>query len=190
MRLSLFVPYLWYLIVQEIGVEILYTLKIIKTTGVYYNIYRPLAVTFFFFTFYRMEINSDVVKKFMRWMYIGYLAFVLLIFILTTALNSFSPYIALSSGFVICCFALSFLINYFNLDDPDQEKHWYPVVLITVGILAFYPVINIAFAFYKHLLAAKTLVFGTKLYQSIPEIMSIFMYSCFTYAFYLCRKKP
>ncbi len=189
MQLTLFIPYLWYLTVQEIGVEVLYDLEIVKTTGVFYNFYRPFSATIFFLTFYRMELNTGIVKKFMKRMYIIYLVFTLLTFVLTTALVSFSSYIALATGFVNCCFALSFLINYFNLDNAEQEKRWFPVILITAGMLVFYPVINISFAFYKHLLATEALVFDTKLYQSIPQIMSIFMYSCFIYAFYLCRKK-
>ncbi len=190
MQLSLFIPYLWYVNIQEIALDVLYKNGIISSSGVYYNIYRPLAVTCFFFIFYRLEITNALIRKFMLRMYVIYMTFAIITFILTTALKSFNSYLALATGFMICCFALSFLINYFNLDDPAEEKRWFPVVLITVGILAFYPVINISFAFYKHLLAAKTLVWGTKLYQSIPQIMSIFMYSCFTYAFYLCRKKP
>jgi hypothetical protein len=189
MQLSLFIPYLWYVAVQEISLEILYDIGVIKTTGIYYNIYRPLAVTVFFLIFYRMKINNAVIRRFMLRAYIIYLIFTLTTFILTAAWSGFSSYIALGTGFVICTFALSFLFNYFNLDNPVEETRWFPVIPITVGILAFYPVINISFAFYRHLLAAETLVFGTKLYNLIPKLMSIFMYSCFTYAFYLCRKK-
>jgi hypothetical protein len=64
-----------------------------------------------------------------------------------------------------------------------------PVIWITIGIVVFYPVVNISFAFYTHLVSYRSDFLGIKLYKVIPQLMSIFMYSCFNYAFYLCKKK-
>ena len=182
-------PYLWYVFIQETTLRILANTGVIKTTGFYYNIYRPIATTVFFLIFYRLTLNNTAARKLMHRMYIGYLAFTVFIFVFTNTLKYFSQYLSLATGFVISCFAILYLSSYFNLDNAEEERKWFPVILITVGVLAFYPVINISFSFYTHLLKSDVLVFGTKLYQSIPQIMSIFMYSCFTYAFYLCRKK-
>jgi hypothetical protein len=63
------------------------------------------------------------------------------------------------------------------------------VLWVVVGIVTFYPVVNIAFSFHKYLVAYEATLWGMKLYRMIPHIMSIFMYSCFTRAFYLCKKK-
>jgi hypothetical protein len=64
-----------------------------------------------------------------------------------------------------------------------------PHIWITIGVATFYPVISISLSFQKYLSANDATLFGLKVYQAIPQVMSIFMYSCFSYAFYLCQKK-
>jgi hypothetical protein len=39
------------------------------------------------------------------------------------------------------------------------------------------------------LYAREATLYGLKLYQAIPKVMSLFMYPLFSYAFYLCQKK-
>jgi hypothetical protein len=189
MQLSLFIPYLWYVSIQEVLLTILYDHKIITTTAVFYNIYRPVSATFFFTIFYKFSSNNPQVRKLMTKMYILYLIFMILDYTFVQPIHLFARYPALATGFLLSCFALLFLFNYFNLDNSRKEFQWFPVIPITVGMLAFYPVVNISFAFHSYLLYSEALLFGTKLYNIIPQIMSIFMYSCFTYAFYLCQKK-
>lgn len=188
-QLSLFIPYLWYLNLQEYGLTALWEYKIITSTAIFYNIYRPFSATVFFLIFYKLRSNNPPVRKLMARMYIVYLIFAFLLLGFSEPITHLNRYLSLATGFLISSFALLFLFNYFNLDNAEEERKWFPVIPISIGILAFYPVINISFAFYTHLLKSEVLVFGTKLYQSIPQLMSLFMYSCFTYAFYLCKKR-
>src|SRR5690606_8798004 len=104
-------------------------------------------------------------------------------------ISIFNNYISLCTGFMITLCGLLFLFNYFKLDNPAEEKKWLPVIWITIGLVVFFPVVNISFALYKHLLAYQATIFGQKLYRLIPQLMSIFMYTCFARAFYLCQKK-
>ncbi|HEX2629337.1 MAG TPA: hypothetical protein VHM26_10000, partial [Chitinophagaceae bacterium] len=79
--------------------------------------------------------------------------------------------------------------NYFKLDNPAEEKKWLPMLWITIGIVTFYPVVNISFTLYWQLQSYNnTTIGGIKIHQIIPRVMSIFMYSCFAWAFHLCRK--
>jgi hypothetical protein len=120
-----------------------------------------------------------------------------LLYLLAAAVNYsffesiFSPssYLPLARGFAITFYGLLFLSRYFNLDSSTEEKFWRPLLWITTGIVTFYPVISISVTFQKILAVNQATLYGLKLYQVIPQIMSIFMYSCFSYAFYLCRKK-
>ncbi|PZR27100.1 MAG: hypothetical protein DI535_11845 [Citrobacter freundii] len=187
-QLFLFVPYLWWVTIQEYGLLILTEMNVLTSTGIYYNIYRPVCTTAFAATFYHLSINAPV-KKLIGWIFAVYLLVTFTTFIFINPITVYNSYLSLASGFTITCCAIFFLFNYFNLDNSEEEKKWLPVVVISMGMIAFYPVVNISFAFYKHLLKNSAFVFGTKLYQSIPQLMSVFMYSCFTYAFYLCKKK-
>ena len=122
-------------------------------------------------------------------MLVIFLAVVAITFIFIQPITVYNSYLSLASAFVISCSGILFLFNYFSIDNIAEQKTWRPVVPITTGVLMFYPVVNIAFAFYKYILALEATIFGTMLYNAIPRIMSIFMYSCFAYAFYLCKKK-
>lgn len=189
MQLILFIPYLWYVNLQELGLTYLWEAGLIKSTAIFYNLYRPFSATMFFLIFHGLKSNNPPVKKLMERMFIVYLIFAFLLLGFTQPITSLNRYLSLATGFLISSFALLFLFNYFNLDNAKEEHKWFPVIPISIGILAFYPVINISFAFYTHLLKSEVLIFGTKLYQLIPQLMSLFMYSCFTYAFYLCKKR-
>jgi len=90
---------------------------------------------------------------------------------------------------LITFFATLFLYRYFLIDNLAKQQFWKPELWITIGIVFFYPVSAIAITFHKYLYDYNATLYGLKLYQAIPQLMSIFMYSCFCYAFYLCKKK-
>lgn len=185
---NIFTFYLPLLFVMEASMYIRFLISGIFSTGLIYNIYRPIMVTVFIIFYYRIPFNVSV-RKMILGLYAIYLAVTACTFLFIKTIKEFNSYLSLAGGFVVTCCGIFFLFNYFNLDNLAEEKKWRPVIWITIGVIAFYPVINISFAFYKDLLALRATIFGTPLYQAIPRLMSIFMYSCFTYAFYLCKKK-
>ena len=187
-RLFLFVPFLLLLFIQEI-LLFFYIQKWPKTsTGVVYNCYFVITTFFIALFYYSIPFNAAL-RKLILWMLFIYSVIVIFTFSFLQSLYVYNSYLTLASGAIITCCAVFFLFNYFNLDNRTLETHWLPVVWITLGIVVFYPVTNISFAFYKHLLAYRAEIFGLRLYNAIPQLMSIFMYGCFTYSFYLCKKK-
>jgi hypothetical protein len=185
--LSLFF-YLLYVCVQEAIVFYIRTKYPTSSTAVIYNLYRPISVCFFAFFFYRIPFNASV-RKLIVTMTVLFLVIAFVTFLYIQPLRLYNPYLSLASGMVITFCGIFFLFNYFNLDNRYEEEKWRPVFWITIGIAAFYPVVNISYAFYFLIKYYKAAIFGDALYASVPRIMSIFMYSCFAYAFYLCRKK-
>jgi hypothetical protein len=119
---------------------------------------------------------------------IVYLLFTIVIFTFLQSIHTLNKFLGTSGGLLITTLGIFFLFFYFTLDNTVHEKQWRPMIPITIGLVTFYPVINISKAFDKYLLALDVTVFGTELYNLIPQLMSIFMYSCFARAFYLCRK--
>lgn len=187
-QLSLFVPFLFLLSIQEIML-FFYTLNSpLRSTGIVYNIYTPVSTLFFSFFYSRIPFNNSV-RTLIRILTIIFLAATLFTYCFIQPVYIYNNYISLAGGFLITLCGILFLFNYFKLDNPKEEQKWLPVLWITIGVVAFYPVVNISFALYKYLLAYDATIFGKKLYKLIPQLMSILMYSCFIRAFYLCKKK-
>jgi hypothetical protein len=187
-QLTILIPYLCLLSIQEISVGFYVYNCDDCTTGIVYNIYKPISAIFLAFFYYNIPFNAPL-RKMIVWMIIVYLLITFFTFAFIHPINIYNNYLSLAGGLVITCCSIFFLFNYFNLDNRTLEKHWQPVVWISIGIVLFYPIVNISFSFYKHLLVLQADIFGIKVYNLIPRVMSIFMYSCFTYAFYLCKKK-
>ncbi len=184
--LGLFLPYLFLVFCQEMIAQF-YLLPRDISTGLLYNIYIPIATIFFSIFYYRNPVNKKV-----RWIILSLLALYLiaavLIQIYLHSFRTFIIYLLLPSGFVITCCAILFLFNYFSVDNTQAQKKWLPVVWISIGIVVFYPVVNIAYVLHNEIRVNNIRIWGLMLYQAMPQLMSIFMYSCFAYAFYLCRK--
>lgn len=187
-QLSFFIPFLFLLFIQELSV-IIYILKYpASSTGIVYNIYTPVSTLVFSLFYCRIPFNSPA-RKLITALLIVYLAATLFTYCCIQSIYIYNNYISLAGGFLIALCGILFLFNYFKLDNAQEEKKWLPVLWITIGVVAFYPVVNISFALYKYLVAYRATISGMKLYRLIPQLMSIFMYSCFIRAFYLCKKK-
>jgi hypothetical protein len=127
-------------------------------------------------------------KKLIAAITIIYLVLTLINYCFIESIFTASSYFTLARGIVLTFFALLFLFRYFNLDNIAEEKYWRPLIWVTAGIAVFYPVTSISLTFQKYLANEQATLYGMRLYQLIPQVMSIFMYNCFSYAFYLCRK--
>ena len=187
-QLSFFIPFLFLVFIQEITLFFYNLNPPIRSTGIVYNIYTPLSTLFFSFFYSRIPFNVSV-RPLIRILTIIFLAATLFTYCFIQPVYIYNNYISLAGGFLITLCGILFLFNYFKLDNHKEEIKWLPVVWITIGIVTFYPVVNISFALYKYLLAYQATIFGMKLYHLVPQLMSIFMYGCFIRAFYLCKKK-
>jgi hypothetical protein len=186
-QLIILLPYLIFVFIQETSLTILTRIGYISSTAIVYNIYRPLSAIVFAFIYYRIPFMLPV-RKLITSIVIIYICITLINYFFIESIFVTSSYLAVARGFVITLFAILFLFSYFNLDNTAEEKYWRPLIWITAGVTIFYPVISISITFQKFLAASNATLFSQKVYQLIPQVMSIFMYSCFSYAFYLCRK--
>lgn len=186
-KLLIMLPFLFLVFVQEVllGFPIIFDDK--SSNAIVYNIYQPVTVIVFGFIYYSLPLMWRV-KKLIAALIVLYLLIVTISYVFLTSIFSNNSYLPLVRGFLITLNALLFLSRYFNLDNSKEEKFWRPLLWITIGIATFYPVISISISFQKYLATSPTF-YGFRVYQTIPRAMSIFMYSCFSYAFYLCQKK-
>jgi hypothetical protein len=187
-NLYVLLPFLVLVFFQELIVNTGGLMGYITSNSVIYNIYRPITAIVFAFVYYRIPFMSPW-KKLIAGLTILYLTITFINYCFIESIFTTSSYLTLARGFVITFCAVLFLFSYFNLDNLAQEKYWRPLVWVTIGVVIFYPVISISTNFQKYLAATSATLYGMRLYQLIPQVMSIFMYSCFSYAFYLCKKE-
>jgi hypothetical protein len=186
-HLMILLPYLTYVFFQETILGLLYYLDYYKSNAIVYNIFRPFNVLAFFWIYYNLPFMASF-RKLIAWLTVMFLAVTVFDYCFLESIFKLSPYLPLARGFVITFYALLFLFRYFQLDNPEEEKFWRPLLWITTGIVIFYPVVSLSLSFQKFLSDDNATLFGNKLYNAIPQLMSIFLYSCFSYAFYLCKK--
>lgn len=186
-RVGFLLPYLAYVFVQEATLSALNALKPEFPNAIVYNLYRVLTVIVFAVFFSRVKF----LERWHRLIKITTIAFVL-ISILDHAflepITKNSSILGLVRGFILIVYGILFLFEYMQIESREEEKYWRPFLWITIGIVIFYPVISIALYLQAYLLAKSATLGPFKLYQLIPQVMSMFMYSCFIYAFHLCRK--
>jgi hypothetical protein len=183
-----FLPYLFLLCVQEIAMFFVSVYAPQRSTGVYYNFYTPVNALFYVYFYTSIPFNASI-RRIAWGLAAVFLAANLVTYVCIQSIKIYNSYLGLAGGFLITLCGILFLFNYFKLDNLTEEKKWQPVIVVTIGVVIFHPVVNISFALYKYLLAYQATVSGMKLYRLIPQLMSIFMYVCFTRAFYLCKKK-
>jgi hypothetical protein len=187
-KLYFFPFYLLAVFAQELVLSVTVFLHPSFSTGIFYNIYNPVNTLFFVWFYQQIPFNRQG-RKITAILLVAFLTTVIYTFCFLQSLQVYNNYLSLAGGFLITLSGILFLFNYFKLDNPEQEKMWLPVLWITIGLVTFYPVVNISFALYKYLLTYEATLFGHKLYRVLPQLMSIFMYVCFARAFYLCRKR-
>ena len=186
-KLVILAPFLTIVFFQESIPSVAAYLDYSFSTAVVYNIYRPISALVFSWIYYNVPFMSPL-KKLIAGLTIVYVFITLINYCFIKSIFINSSYLTLLRGFLITFCAILFLFRYLNLDNVKEEKYWRPLVWITAGIAVFYPVVTLSVTFQDYLNTEDATLFGFKLYRMIPQVISIFMYSCFSYAFYLCRK--
>ena len=159
-----------------------------KSNDLAYNIYRPVTVVVFAIIYYSIPIMSRF-RKMIIGITLVYLLLLVITFLFIVPIQRSNTSLTLARGACITFFAVFYLISLLLLDNIAEQKFWQPLNWVTIGVLVFYPVISISVGFQQYLYDNNATLLGFKLYQVIPRLLSIFMYGCFTYAFYLCKKK-
>lgn len=182
-KLGILMPFLFWVFTQEVTLFLFDTYSNIPN-AIAYHVYRVINVIVFAIIFYRIPSIAPL-RKLIVGLAALYILLNVLVFSFINPIQLPNTYLSLARGMVVSCYAIFFLFSYFSLDNLAEEKYWTPLLWICIGILIFYPVISLSLAFQLQLASTNKVA----IYRYIPQTMSIFMYGCFTYAFYLCKKK-
>jgi hypothetical protein len=184
--LVLFIPYLLYVFIQEL---ILYLGRINHwgvSTNFTYNIFRLVTVLTFALMYFHLPFMKAV-RKYIASLAILYTLIFVVSFVFIQSIYGPGSPLGMVRDLILSLYGLLFLYSYFNFDEVNEIHFWTPWIWITTGIVIFYPVSSLSITFQDRL--SGSIIDELRLYQLIPQAMSIFMYSCFSYAFYLCRKR-
>ncbi len=179
-------PFVLFVLIQEV---VLYVYGIEypnENTSIIYNFYRIINVLVFSFLFYKMPFQR-VIKRIILILVLLYLLLLIITFGFLQSVYDRNNYQATFSGLILTVYGFLTLFFYLNLDSSAEEKHWRYLIPLAIGLVTFYPVVNISQAFQDTL--KNVIIADMKLYNIIAQVMSIFMYCCFARAFYLCQKK-
>ncbi len=91
-------------------------------------------------------------------------------------------------GFFLALFALTFIYTKF-IDDDNTILINEPGFWIAFGVSLFFAGTSIVFSLYDLILKNNLDIFGVKLYNFIPRILSVVLYSSISIAIILCKKK-
>ncbi len=95
----------------------------------------------------------------------------------------------IASGFFIAVIALSYLYMKFMDDDDESLLISEPGFWIAFGVSLFYSGVSISFSLYEFMKRNVLILFGEKLINLIPQILSVILYLSISIAIILCKQK-
>jgi hypothetical protein len=182
-----FVPFLSLIFFGEILAKHLYyyIFDTINNAGLYYTI-TIIESIFYSYIFYQLT-TSRVFKK------------VLVVFaILSTAANisglvffsaDYNLYFIffIISGFFFVLMSLHYIYEQFRMEDAFLTKQ--PGFWIALGVSVFFSGTCIVFCLHDIILNNNLNLFGYKLYNLIPRLLSVVLYLCISISIILCKQK-
>ncbi len=92
------------------------------------------------------------------------------------------------SGFLLTIVAISYIHELFvNDNNPSLIKE--PGFWIAIGVSLFFSGTSIVFCLHRFILKNNLTLFGTRLYNLVPGILSVILYLCICKAIILCKGK-
>ncbi len=178
-----FLPFLGLVFFGEILATYFYTVSNIKI----YYIISIVELAFYSYIFYHLHHRKSI-KKIIFFLFviceIGYI--ISFVFFGKNYTYFFNNLIV--SGFYLVTIALIYLyikvIDFDNASLTSEPGFW-----IATGVSLFFSGVSISFSLYEFIKSNSLYLFGEKLYNIIPQILSIVLYLCISIALILCRQK-
>jgi hypothetical protein len=182
-----FLPFIFLTLLVEL-VAVYYKYNLDQSNAWLYNSYLVIQVAFFTWLYYQ-NIENPRFRQIIRILSVLFFGGVMVTYIFLDTITSFNPAIFVIGGIIITLFAVLFLLYFFSLENIVAEDKLYPLIYVTIGIVAYFAVCSLTITLYKYLKIYNLEIAGTKLYNLVPRLLSIFMYLIFAYSFYVCRRK-
>lgn len=181
----LFIPFLGATLVIETLASFVWT----HANGWLYNIYVLLQFPFTSFFFYRVT-GINKLKTTIKLTAFAFLLFCIYMYLFQSSFIEFNLWIFTLDCFLTVLYAIFFLFYCINENDITKIAAQRPALSVTIGIVIFFSIVSILFNTYKFIRANELKLFGIYLDNIVPQLLSIIMYGCFSYAFIVWKQTP
>lgn len=153
-----------------------------------YNIYVIVSTPVTIYIYLQMLAYKGLIKSI--YISVGVLLFIftLLNFLFVQGWEKFDTYSLIFVEFITAMLALLVIARLFKEDDSAIMLNHHPYFWISASTLIFSAVTLIVLGLQQFLLLKKIQIGGVQIYRVIMPAINVFLYSCYSYAFYLCRK--
>lgn len=182
-----FLPFLLFIFIAE-GIASLQIIRanIRSNIGLQYLI-SIVETIFYGYIFYNLSSKNGFKKVILIHSISFFLIYISSFFFLGNKVGVFTICLTLY-GFFLSIIAIGHIYNKF-IDEEYLDIVKDPGFWIAFGVTIFFSGISIALILYEFILKNNLNLFGVKLYNFIPRVLSIILYSSISIAIILCKKK-
>ncbi len=187
-RLTGFIPLLTIVCITEIIADNPTFFHLQGTNIRVYNLYVIVSTPVTFYVFLQMLAYKGLTRAI--YISIGALLFIFTVlnFLGLQGQLKFDTYSLILVEFIIAMLALLVIAKLFREDDSEVLLNQHPYFWISASTLIFSAITLVVLGLQQFLLLKKIEIGGVKIYRVIMPMINVFLYSCYSYAFYLCRK--
>lgn len=142
---------------------------------------------FYGYIFYHMTSSGTLKRSIQFFVPISVIAYCIGYFFISDSTDYFIGCF-IGSGFFLATISLAYLyvlvVNYDEKFLIDEPGFW-----LAIGISLFYSGTSICFVLWKIILVNDLSLFGIRLYNFIPQVLCVVLYSCMSICLILCKKK-
>jgi hypothetical protein len=183
-----FLPFLAFIFIMElVAGSLSYYITPKWTNASIYYLVSIIESIFYNFIFYKISHREGIRKIILLFSSISTIAFSFGFIFYTNDYNFYLP-ILIIFGFSLSTIALSYVYTSFT-DDDKMVLITEPGFWIALGVSVFFSGTSIVFSLYNFIRINNLTVFGIKLYNFVPRILCIVLYSSISIAIILCKKK-
>lgn len=153
-----------------------------------YNVYIIVSTPVTMYIFLRMLAYKGLIKSIYVSLGIFLFVFTVLNFLFVQGQEKFDTYSLILIEFITAILSLLVIARLFKDDDSAILLNHHPYFWISASTLIFSAVTLIVLGLQQFFLLKKIQIGGVQIYRVIMPAINVFLYSCYSYAFYLCRK--
>lgn len=179
---GLFIPFL----AITLAVEIIATFFASSSNGALYNSY--MLVQFLFTSIFFYKVNEvPAFRYIIVACTVGVFIFSIMLFVFWDSFKNWNDILFTVNCFFTVLFGLFYLLYCINENDLTKVRHQDPALWASFGIIIFFSIVSIVFNAGKLVNMEHLTIGGRYLDDLIAQILSVFMYGCFAYAFIIWR---
>jgi hypothetical protein len=177
-------PFLLLIFFIELIVLFLDKYRVISTSLNIYHLISVLEVVFYSYIFYHL-IRHKKTKSIIRITSVLSVLFFIISFILKFNHRNYFIIVVIS-GFILSIYGFILLFDYFK-NEQNESILEEPGFWFSLGVATFFSGTSIVFSLYDFIVAHNLSIGGVKLYNLVPRILSVVLYTALSITVIKCK---